>query len=190
MNGDFGPVGHMILQLTDGSIRRTLLPPNNRSSFWYEAIQHLTNLDIRGAASQGNDEELKRVINDAVRTLRSLFRGKEGESLLVTHNEDYGFVRNFAGLRLVWLPASVVGAVVCWDGLCHDRSRLGLGYSCFRRAVSVPCSVSYPTGLRSPARPIGTLRAFSARWPYTTRLLKEFCHDPTQRDRLSFSDSC
>ena len=87
-----------------------------QKELWYAAIQEIIGIDIPAVAAKGDPEELDRVINDAVRTLRTFFRGKEGHSLLVTHNEDYGFARNLAGLRLVWLPLSVVSVAATWLG--------------------------------------------------------------------------
>ena len=81
---------------------------------WYEAIKRLVGLEIPNVAAQGDEGELDRVINDAVRALRHQFRGTEGDGLLAAHNEDYGFARNLAGLRLFWLPAAGIGAVVAW----------------------------------------------------------------------------
>ena len=83
---------------------------------WYEAIQRITGIDILSVAAKGDQEELDRVINDVVRTLRAFFRGKEGQSLLVIQNEDYGFARNLAGLWLVWLPLSIGSVVAAWLG--------------------------------------------------------------------------
>jgi hypothetical protein len=30
------------------------------------------------------------------------------------HNEDYGFVRNLTGLRVIWLPAAVASLILTW----------------------------------------------------------------------------
>lgn len=81
---------------------------------WYAAITRLLGLDIFRIAAQGDDQELDRVINDAVRDLRHMFRDAASTGLLVKHNEDYGFARNFAGLRIVWLPGSCVSAGIAW----------------------------------------------------------------------------
>ena len=103
----------------DAPTNRWLQPDDTSCSqgqkqLWYEAIKRLVELDIPHVAAQGNDRELDRVINDAVRTLRHQFRSREGNGLLAAHNEDYGFARNLAGLRLFWLPGAGIGAVVAW----------------------------------------------------------------------------
>ena len=90
-------------------------------------------------AAKGDPEELDRVINDAVRTLRTFFRGKEGHSLLATHNEDYGFARNLAGLRLVWLPLSVGSVVATWLG--YAIAGAGLFWGLMATAILLVCLV-------------------------------------------------
>lgn len=81
---------------------------------WHMAINRLLGLDIPKVAAQGDKGELDRVINDAVRDLRHLFRDTASSGLLVNHNEDYGFARNFAGLRVIWLPGAILSACGAW----------------------------------------------------------------------------
>jgi len=106
----------------DAPTHRWLQPTNDEISgqqrtLWYEAIKALTGLDVPAAASQGPYEETRRVINDAVATLRSrLWQAPEGERVRL-HNTDFGFARNLAGLRPIWMPLSVLSAVGCWVGL-------------------------------------------------------------------------
>lgn len=77
------------------------------------------------AAKSG--DELRQVINDAVRGLRNKFRALEVQGLLNTHNEDYGFVRNLAGLYFIWVPASVLSAAAAWT--TYARTETGLMWS-------------------------------------------------------------
>ena len=71
--------------------------------------------------------------------MRTFFRGKEGHSLLVTHNEDYGFARNLAGLRLVWLPLSVGSVVATWLG--YAIAGAGLFWGLMATAILLVCLV-------------------------------------------------
>ena len=94
-----------------------LLPGDDHCSkqqkeIYYNAIHRILGLDIAMAAESG--DELKQVINDAVRGLRNKFRNLEVQGLLNTHNEDYGFVRNLAGLYFIWVPASLLSAAAAW----------------------------------------------------------------------------
>ena len=97
---------------------------------WYEAIKRLTGLDIGQAAMEGDKQNLERVINDAVVALRPRFRTlrqTEIGGMLAIQNEAYGFTRNLAGLGLIWLPASVLSAIVCWIGYRLFGTWLGWG---------------------------------------------------------------
>ena len=82
------------------------LHSRDQKRIWYQAIRNCTKLDIQQVADGGNLPELARVINDAVVLLRQQFRNLEVSPLLYKHNEDYGFARNLAGFRVIWLPAS------------------------------------------------------------------------------------
>lgn len=80
---------------------------------WYEAIQRLTGLDI--AAVADDTDEVPRIINDAVVALRTkVFDGNELAERMDMHNADYGMMRNFVGLRPVWLMTSFASCVGCW----------------------------------------------------------------------------
>ena len=78
---------------------------------WYDAIKSSTGIDIQEAIHVNNSFERDRVINDAVASLRQRFRASQTSDLLVKHNEDYGFARNLAGLKIVWLSLSVISLV-------------------------------------------------------------------------------
>ena len=83
-----------------------------QKEIYYKAIQRVLGLDIARAAESKDD--LRQVTNDAVRGLRTKFRTLEETGLLKTHNEDYGFARNLAGLYIFWVPASVLSAAAAW----------------------------------------------------------------------------
>jgi hypothetical protein len=80
---------------------------------WYATINDQVGLNIPAAAAVGEAEQ-ERVINDAVRSLREKFRDSQSGRFLQVQNEDYGFVRNLTGLRVIWLPASVASSIVTW----------------------------------------------------------------------------
>jgi len=80
---------------------------------WYEAIKRLTGLDI--AAVADDSDEAARVINDACVTLRTkVFEGNKLAGRLDRSNADYGQMRNFAGLRPIWMLTSIASCAGCW----------------------------------------------------------------------------
>jgi len=83
---------------------------------WYAAIRRIVGIDIGAVIQQGSREEIKAIINDAVKAVRSrLWKVPEAERLRL-HNTDYGFARNFTGLRPVWTFFAVGSALGCWAG--------------------------------------------------------------------------
>ncbi len=81
---------------------------------WYQVIKKLLQLDIAHTIKEGDAGELRAVINDAVRGLRNLlWKAPEAERVLL-HNIDYGFARNFAGLRIVWITFAIGSLLGCW----------------------------------------------------------------------------
>ena len=80
-----------------------------------EAIKRLTNLDIQAAVKQGPNE-VEAVLNDCVTRLRHRLRNGPHADRLNIHNADYGFARNFAGLRSLWLTFLAISAASCWVG--------------------------------------------------------------------------
>ncbi len=81
---------------------------------WYETIKSLVQIDIQKAVDAGEPEELKATINDAVKALRSrIWKTPEAERLQL-HNVDYGFARNLAGLRSVWVSFAFISLGGCW----------------------------------------------------------------------------
>ena len=89
----------------------------------YEAIKRLTSLDIQSAAKEGPGE-LEAVINDAVSRLRYRLVGSAQAMRLDVHNADYGFARNIAGLRAVWLSLLALSVAGCWLGYFRFGSAL------------------------------------------------------------------
>jgi hypothetical protein len=80
---------------------------------WYAAILRLTGIDIQAVVT--DHKEAERAINDAVVILRTkVFHGNKLTERLDMHNADYGQVRNFAGLRPVWLLFSFANCATCW----------------------------------------------------------------------------
>jgi hypothetical protein len=102
----------------DSPTNTRLLPSDPGSSKqqkqkWYEAIRRLTAIDIASVVE--DPEEAERAINDALVVLRSkVFHENKLAERLDMHNADYGFVRNFTGLRPVWLFTSFVSCAGCW----------------------------------------------------------------------------
>ena len=116
----------------DAPTNRWLHPEDGSCSqeqkrLWHGAVKRLVKLDIAGAASLGDEKNLELIINDAVRTLRHQFRLTKASGLLATHNEDYGFARNLAGLRLFWLPTSIASSVAAWIVYITTGTGLALG---------------------------------------------------------------
>ena len=135
-----------------------LHPDDNHCStaqkrIWYEAIRRHVKLDIQKAIAQGDDKEIERVINDAVVSLRHQFRLSEVEGLLAVHNEDYGFARNLAGLRVVWGPVSITSFAVSWS-LYFAGSGTWLGWGLIASLILGLTAVLYfgiPTYVRQRA---------------------------------------
>ena len=124
----------------DAPTNRWLHPESTQCSrqqkqIWHDAIKHLVQLDIQTVAAQGNNRELERVINDAVRALRHQFRFTNVGGLLTVHNEDYGFARNLGGLRLFWMPASVISTFV--TGIGYFSTGAGLIWGIIASVVLV-----------------------------------------------------
>jgi hypothetical protein len=114
----------------DAPTNLRLHPADGRSSKqqkekWYAAILRLTGIDI--AAVGGDHKEAERAINDAIVILRTkVFHGNKLAERLDMHNADYGQVRNFAGLRPVWLLTSLVSCAVCWVAYALREEHLAL----------------------------------------------------------------
>ena len=110
---------------------------------WFEAIGKVVHLDIAEAAASGDRCELELVINDAVRELRHRFRHTNEIGLLDTHNEDYGFARNLAGLRVFWLPVSAVSGGISWATYFFTGNGLALGVASIPSVGPSPVVVLY-----------------------------------------------
>nr|WP_281722673.1 hypothetical protein [Nitrosomonas nitrosa] len=98
------------------------LSPNDTSrsqqqkKIWYSAIKRLTQLSISSVAKLGDAIELDRVINDSVSRIRNQLWRKPIADRLDLHNAEFGFARNLAGLRVIWLTAATVSCAGCWLG--------------------------------------------------------------------------
>lgn len=95
-----------------------------QKQLWYDKIKAITGLTIQEAPVDSRDE-LDNLINDAVTAVRTSFWKHPNADRLHTHNADYGFARNFAGLAPVWLSLSVVSCVICWGGVFVATSNIG-----------------------------------------------------------------
>jgi len=87
-----------------------------QKKIWFAAIKRLTQLDIAAVAKSGDQAEVERVIDDAVSRIRNQLWKKPIAERLDLHNADFGFARNLAGLRLMWLPAATASCAGCWIG--------------------------------------------------------------------------
>jgi len=95
-----------------------------QKKIWYGAIHRLTGLNIEEAIKAGDHEELKAVINDAVTSIRNQLWSLDIAVRLQINNEDYGFARNLAGLRWVWVVFSTISATSCWVLFYMSRGEL------------------------------------------------------------------
>ncbi len=100
----------------DSPTNKWLLPSDTSRSeqqknIWYSAIKRLTKLDIQRAIRSG-DMGVESVINDAVSSLRYQLRNAKCADRLSLHNIDYGFARNFTGLRSLWVSFSLINVLV------------------------------------------------------------------------------
>lgn len=91
---------------------------------WYDSIKSITGLSIQDCPVDDGDE-LDRLINDAVTAVRTALWKHPRADRLHTHNADYGFARNFAGLAPIWLTASVASMLICWGSLFVSLSNIG-----------------------------------------------------------------
>jgi hypothetical protein len=105
-----------------------LSPTNSTTSaqqknLWYSMIKDITGLDIATTLG-GPATETEAIINDAVSQLRPKLWKSPLSERLDLHNCDYGFARNFTGLRVVWLPLSAVATIACWTMFLIDKANL------------------------------------------------------------------
>jgi len=91
---------------------------------WYDSIKSITGLSIQDCPVDDRDE-LDRLINDAVTAVRTMLWKHPKADRLHTHNADYGFARNFAGLAPIWLSVSTVSTLICWGSLFVSMNNLG-----------------------------------------------------------------
>ncbi|MHB8843313.1 MAG: hypothetical protein ACYC7L_01065 [Nitrospirota bacterium] len=100
----------------DSPTNKWLLPSDTSRSeqqktIWYSAIKRLTKLDVQRAIRSG-DAGVESVINDAVSSIRYQLRNAKCADRLIVHNIDYGFARNFAGLRSIWVSFAFISLLV------------------------------------------------------------------------------
>jgi hypothetical protein len=98
--------------------RRWLRPTDTtcseqQKSRWRGVIRTLTGLTLPATPGSKSEPDIDKLIDDAVRQLRHRLRDDPAAGMVRTHNEDYGFARNLAGLRWLWLLFSLAGTAVC-----------------------------------------------------------------------------
>lgn len=76
---------------------------------WQDALSKLTGLDL----TAGDADERSKVIRDATAQARKRLRDNPNSTRTQEYNEDYGFIRNMAGLVSVWIVVSLAGAAAC-----------------------------------------------------------------------------
>ena len=130
----------------DSPTNRWLHPDEPRTSaqqrsLWYDAIKHLVGLDIGAAVAAG--EEVESIINDATSALRNQFWQRPEAERLRMHNVDYGFARNFTGMRPIWMSFLVASAVACWVAffVIDDGALLWAVVSTLLAAVLLPIAI-------------------------------------------------
>ena len=78
---------------------------------WKMAIQTITSLNLDDAK---NDTEMRLLVNDALTEVRVELWNLPLSSRLNKQNEDYGFARNFAGLRPIWITFAFLSCIGSW----------------------------------------------------------------------------
>jgi hypothetical protein len=82
---------------------------------WRNALAKLSGLDLETVIATNDVDELTRILNDAVLSVRNKIRHDKRVALLRQHNIYYGFARNLSGLKWVTLGLttfSVVAALI------------------------------------------------------------------------------
>jgi hypothetical protein len=107
---------------------RWLHPDNKERSsqqkkLWYEEYKTVTGLDI-ACAIEDTPEEIEVIINDAVTKARVELRKSNNSGLLFKHNVDYGYARNFTGLRYLWLTFTIISTVASWYNYIYGKGDL------------------------------------------------------------------
>jgi hypothetical protein len=117
-----------------------------------ETIKRLTKLDVEAAVEQG-PEEVEAVLNDCVTRLRHRLRNIVHGDRLDVHNADYGFARNFAGLRPLWLTLLALSMGGCWIGYARFGSALlWCAVSSGLFVVAIPLAIGTERYVRVRAR--------------------------------------
>ncbi|TQE99815.1 MAG: hypothetical protein FKY71_06685 [Spiribacter salinus] len=97
---------------------------SEQRTIWYGAIEKLTGIHLSDEIQSKQPDEKAALINDAIRGARSILRESPEASVLKRYNVDYGFARNLAGLRVVWLPLCIATAALCWYQFATDRAEI------------------------------------------------------------------
>lgn len=80
----------------------------------YSALQELTGLEVKEITKYpADDQRIDSLIEDAIRTARYKLREDTKAKMLTKHNIEYGFARNLAGMRWMWILSCTVGVGMC-----------------------------------------------------------------------------
>ncbi len=88
---------------------------------WRQALADLSGLELDETQGEQDEGEQKRVIDDAIGSVRNRIRGTKEAEFLHRQNIEYGFARNLGGLRRLLVPLSLLcsagSAFAAWQGL-------------------------------------------------------------------------
>ena len=87
---------------------------------WCNALHRMTGLEL--CSETTDEDELERTIKDAVAAGRAMLWELPDKSRLSVHNADYGFARNFAGMRAIWIVLAAGSAIACWIALFLEKT--------------------------------------------------------------------
>lgn len=99
----------------DSPTNLRLIPDSESSSaqqrsIWYSQIRSITGLDVDKIPAEESDE-LRQITNDAVADIRSRLWKRADTNRLQKQNTDYGYLRNFGGFWIAWLPFGLANVI-------------------------------------------------------------------------------
>jgi hypothetical protein len=130
--------------------RRWLRPTDTtrsepQKSRWRGAIRVLTGLTLPASVGAKSEAEIDKLIDDALRQLRHRLRDDPAAGMVRTHNEDYGFARNLAGLRWLWLAFATAGAAASGFAFCTGHGHpAGLAASGIVMPIALASAFTLP----------------------------------------------
>lgn len=87
-----------------------------QKQIWYKALKKLTKIDIPSAVAEEGKGQEDVIIEDAIRQIRNDIRGSSKAKMVNLHNKEYGFARNWAGMRWFFLSASILSFLASYIG--------------------------------------------------------------------------